>query len=434
MSEGTQNPTQTQEQQYLQQAQDFYGQSMGRMKGQMQSDSAQLESIMQQLPEESQAQIQEMTDSYAQFEGSIDQAAQDAGVQDAVDQAAQQERQSDDEAAGQVPIGRGRRRPGSTAGAGHRRPSHRSGRTGCSGRAGYRWRAYRSGTRRRRTGTDQVGQVADQAQGAVGDAADQAQDMAGQMAESLPEGYEALGQPFTDDQGNTILQGQDEEGNTAIVRRGTDEAGNTVDSIFDAQGELLDENIVEEAAEEGEEPEDVAGQMAESLPEGYEALGQPFTDDQGNTILQGQDEEGNTVIVRRATDEEGNTIDSIFNAQGELLDEEIVEEPAEDEEPVDEATQMAESLPEGYKLVGEPTTDEEGRTVLTGEDEQGNTVTIRREVDDAGNVWDRVYDAQGNLMDERAVENPAPPGVHVHDHDPTLRAGGQLRRLFVAGQ
>ena len=195
-----------------------------------------------------------------------------------------------------------------------------------------------------------------------------------------------MGQPFTDDQGNTILQGQDEEGNTAIVRRGTDEAGNTVDSIFDAQGELLDENIVEEAAEEeGEEPEDVAGQMAESLPEGYEALGQPFTDDQGNTILQGQDEEGNTVIVRRATDEEGNTIDSIFSAQGELLDEEVVEESAEDEEPVDEATQMAESLPEGYSLVGEPTTDEEGRTVLTGEDEQGNTVTIRREIDDAGN-------------------------------------------------
>ncbi|MEJ7814081.1 MAG: hypothetical protein WKF53_02780, partial [Rubrobacter sp.] len=79
MSEGTQNPQQeTQEQQYLQQAQDFYAQSMGRIKGQMQSDSAQLDSIMQQLPEESQAQIQEMTDSYSQFEGSIDQAAQDA--------------------------------------------------------------------------------------------------------------------------------------------------------------------------------------------------------------------------------------------------------------------------------------------------------------------------------------------------------------------
>ena len=191
---------------------------------------------------------------------------------------------------------------------------------------------------------------------------------------------------------------------------------------------------MEEAAEEeGEEPEDVASQMAGSLPEGYEALGKPFTDDQGNTILQGQDEEGNTVIVRRATDEEGNTIDSIFSAQGELLDEEVVEEPAEDEEPVDEATQMAESMPEGYTLTGEPTTDEEGRTVLTGEDEQGRTVTIRREIDDAGNVVDRVYDSEGNLMDERIIENPASYSSLDHD-DPTLRAGGQLRRLFVAGQ
>ena len=272
---------------------------------------------------------------------------------------------SPDEAAGQVAEAqRAGQRPGQAGrpGPGHRRAGHRSGRTGAE------------------QAQDTVGGLADQAQGVVGQAgsdqvgqvADQAQDVASQMAGSLPEGYEALGKPFTDDQGNTILQGQDEEGNTVIVRRGTDDVGNTVDSIFDAQGNLLDENIVEEAAEEeGEEPEDVASQMAGSLPEGYEALGKPFTDDQGNTILQGQDEEGNTVIVRRATDEEGNTIDSIFSAQGELLDEEVVEEPAEDEEPVDEATQMAESMPEGYTLMGEPTTDEEGRTVLTGEDEQG---------------------------------------------------------------
>lgn len=101
MSETTQTQEQqTQEQQYLQQAQDFYAQSMGRIKGQMQSDSAQLDSIMQQLPEESQAQIQEMTDSYTQFEGTIDQAGQDTGTQEAMDEAAQQARQNADEAPG----------------------------------------------------------------------------------------------------------------------------------------------------------------------------------------------------------------------------------------------------------------------------------------------------------------------------------------------
>ena len=55
MSEGTQNPQQQTQDQYLQQAQNFFAQSMGRIKGQMQSDSAQLENYMQQLPEESQA-------------------------------------------------------------------------------------------------------------------------------------------------------------------------------------------------------------------------------------------------------------------------------------------------------------------------------------------------------------------------------------------
>jgi pyruvate/2-oxoglutarate dehydrogenase complex dihydrolipoamide acyltransferase (E2) component len=63
---------------------------MGRIKGRVQSDNAQLESIMQQLPEESQAQIQEMIDSYSEIEGTMDQAAQDTGVEDAMSQAAQQ--------------------------------------------------------------------------------------------------------------------------------------------------------------------------------------------------------------------------------------------------------------------------------------------------------------------------------------------------------
>ena len=101
MSEGTQNLQQQTQDQYLQEAQNFFGQSMGRIKGRMQSDSAQLESLMQQLPDEAQAQIQEMTDSYAQFEGTINQAAQDSGVQDVMDEAAEEARQAADEASGQ---------------------------------------------------------------------------------------------------------------------------------------------------------------------------------------------------------------------------------------------------------------------------------------------------------------------------------------------
>src|ERR687886_2874917 len=106
MSEGTQNLQQQQQaqDQYLQRAQEFFAQSMGSIKGQMQSDSAQLEGVMQQVPQESQALIQEMTDSYTQFADTIDRSAQDAGVQDRLEEAAQQARQSADEASGQGPV------------------------------------------------------------------------------------------------------------------------------------------------------------------------------------------------------------------------------------------------------------------------------------------------------------------------------------------
>jgi hypothetical protein len=117
MSEGTQTvQQQTQDEQYLQQAQDSFGQSMGRIKGRMQSDSAQLQSFMQQLPPDTQAQIQEMTDSYAQFTNTINQAAQDAGVQDSLDRRSGYR-------AGRTGRGTGPRccRRCGSAGAGHRR-------------------------------------------------------------------------------------------------------------------------------------------------------------------------------------------------------------------------------------------------------------------------------------------------------------------------
>src|SRR5215211_365309 len=182
MSEQTQNvQQQSQDDQALQQARDYFGRSMGRIKGQMQSDNTQLQSYMQQLPEESQAQIRQMTDSYSQFEGTINQAAQDAGVQDSLEESAQQARQNADQASGQGPTDVAAEQAQQLTG----QVQDTAGQV-----------------------TDQAGQVADQAQEAVGNATDQAQeavdgdqDTAGQVAESLPEGYEALGQPFTDEQG-----------------------------------------------------------------------------------------------------------------------------------------------------------------------------------------------------------------------------------------
>src|SRR5918995_1663854 len=336
MSEGTQNvQQQSQDEQALQEARDFFGQSMGRILGQMESDNTQLQNYMQQLPEETQAQVQQMTESYNQFAGTITQAAQDAGVQDSVLQSAQQARQNADQASGQGPT---------DVAAQQAQQVTEQAQDTVGGLTDQAQDAAGQAT-------DQVGQVADQAQDAVGDATDQAedavdqaQDVAGQMAENLPEGYEALGQPFTDDQGNQVLQGQDEEGNTVVVRRSTDEAGNTIDSIFDAQGNLLDENIIEEGAEdeaeEEEEPQDVASQMAQALPEGYQIVGEPTTDEEGNQVIQAQDEQGNTVTIRREIDDQGNVVDRVYDAEGNLMDERIVPNPVEEEveQPVEDSS------------------------------------------------------------------------------------------------
>ena len=77
-----------------QSAQDFYAQSIGSLKSQIQNYREQLEQYSQQLPEgDAKAQIEEMTDYYVELEGSIDQAAQDQGIQDQVNEAAQSTQQ-----------------------------------------------------------------------------------------------------------------------------------------------------------------------------------------------------------------------------------------------------------------------------------------------------------------------------------------------------
>ena len=77
-----------------QSAQDFYAESIGSLKSQIQNYREQLEQYSQQLPEgETKAQIEEMTDYYYELEGSIDQAAQDQGIQDQVNEAAQSTQQ-----------------------------------------------------------------------------------------------------------------------------------------------------------------------------------------------------------------------------------------------------------------------------------------------------------------------------------------------------
>jgi pyruvate/2-oxoglutarate dehydrogenase complex dihydrolipoamide acyltransferase (E2) component len=90
----TENLQQQMQQQATESTQNFYGQSIGSLKSQIQNYREQLEQYSQQLPEgDAQAQVQEMIDSYTELEGSMDQAAQDADVEEAAKEAAQQTNQ-----------------------------------------------------------------------------------------------------------------------------------------------------------------------------------------------------------------------------------------------------------------------------------------------------------------------------------------------------
>src|ERR687894_617287 len=84
-----QNLQQQIEEQTMKSAEEFFGDSLGRIKGQLQNDRAQLESLAEQSSPDAQAQLQEMADSYSEIEDTLDQAAQDQGLEDVVDEAAQ---------------------------------------------------------------------------------------------------------------------------------------------------------------------------------------------------------------------------------------------------------------------------------------------------------------------------------------------------------
>jgi pyruvate/2-oxoglutarate dehydrogenase complex dihydrolipoamide acyltransferase (E2) component len=100
---GPQNLSQQIQEQTVSSAQGYFGESLGRLKGQLQSDRAQLESLTEQIPdEEAQAQIQEMVDTFSEIENSLDQGAQDLGIEDAVNQALQQAQDTAGQVAGQA--------------------------------------------------------------------------------------------------------------------------------------------------------------------------------------------------------------------------------------------------------------------------------------------------------------------------------------------
>jgi hypothetical protein len=93
------------QEQIVQSAQDFYSNSLGQLKSQLENDRSDLENLLEQLPESQEivrSQIQELVDSYENIENALDEAAEGQGVDEAVSEAMQQAQYTAEQATDQA--------------------------------------------------------------------------------------------------------------------------------------------------------------------------------------------------------------------------------------------------------------------------------------------------------------------------------------------
>jgi hypothetical protein len=101
MTEQGQNLAQQIQEQVQQSVEDFFGDSLGAIKNQLATQRSQLQEIVEMVPESQEggrAQLDQLLSSYEELENSLDEVAQEQGLQEMVNQAAQQAQ----EAAGQA--------------------------------------------------------------------------------------------------------------------------------------------------------------------------------------------------------------------------------------------------------------------------------------------------------------------------------------------
>jgi methyl-accepting chemotaxis protein len=101
LTEQGQNLVQQVQEQVQQSAENFFGDSLGAIKNQLATHRSQLQELIDMLPEsqeEGRAQLEQLLNSYEELENSLDEVAQEQGLQETVNEAAQQAQ----EAAGQA--------------------------------------------------------------------------------------------------------------------------------------------------------------------------------------------------------------------------------------------------------------------------------------------------------------------------------------------
>jgi methyl-accepting chemotaxis protein len=101
MTEQAQNLVGQIQEQVQQTAQDFFGDSLGEIKNQLATHRSQLQELIEMLPEsqeEGRAQLEQLLGSYEELENSLDEVAQEQGLQETVNEAAQQAQEGTEQA------------------------------------------------------------------------------------------------------------------------------------------------------------------------------------------------------------------------------------------------------------------------------------------------------------------------------------------------
>jgi uncharacterized protein (TIGR02271 family) len=199
----------------------------------------------------------------------------------------------------------------------------------------------------------------------------------GQATESLTPGTQALGEPTTDEEGQT-------------VQRTTDEQGHVVETTFDEEGNVVDENPVGSVA-------DLPG------AEDYEEI---------------TDEEG--ITKRIVKDESGTLIEVQIGPDGSVLDLQIppgTEKVEETTQQVEQATQVAR--------------DTDGQTADQVQDATGQATGHQTQNDNAGGTTEQAQNASGQVTDQ----DQSPAGQTARQASPEGRdTDGQTTRQGAGDQ
>lgn len=234
---GVRDLTQNIQEQVLKSAQDFYGNSLGSLKSQLENDSSQLQEMLEQLPdsqEDVRAQLEALVASYEALENSLDEFAQEHGVEDTVNQVSQQAQeenvgQATDQEEAQETVGKDTQGTQDVAedAAGQAQEDV----------AGEATEQAQEATEGEVAGQEQdaeEGEATEQSQGFVGRATQGVGKAAGKVARTarrLVPGMHLLSEDTDEEAGQTI-------------QRTVDESGDIIETTLDESGEPVNEEIV----------------------------------------------------------------------------------------------------------------------------------------------------------------------------------------------